>query len=302
MLSLRVMASENTPAWDFALGDVVEASIGSGTSIAFAGEVTALEPSFQPSGGATLVIRALDAMHRLGRGRRTRHWDRTRVSDVVSEVGQECGLAVRADPTDEIVPYILQRNESNVAFLKRLASRCNYLLRVSDGRLLFQKASFQGSSRKLALGTDLHSAKLAYNTAELVQRVMVRAWDPKSKRELVGTASAADLAPIGAGALGIDLAAVFGDTTAHVTDLPVATQEAASALARAELERIARQFCRGTCLIRGDENARAGTMVELDGLSATWNGRYFVVASRHAIGGGGGYSTELTICNNAYGG
>ena len=43
-------------------------------------------------------------------------------SDVVSEVGAESQLGVEVDATTETHKYILQRNESNLGFLKRLAA------------------------------------------------------------------------------------------------------------------------------------------------------------------------------------
>ena len=70
---------------------------------------------------------------------RTRHWNDVTDSDVAQEVGAESGLSVEADPTSETFPYILQRNESNIAFLKRLASRNNFQVRVEKDKLVFKK-------------------------------------------------------------------------------------------------------------------------------------------------------------------
>ena len=62
---------------------------------------------------------------------------------MASEVGAECGLSVSVDETEEMMLYILQRNESNIAFLKRLAA-LNNLVRVVDGVLIQSQFSRNG--------------------------------------------------------------------------------------------------------------------------------------------------------------
>jgi phage protein D len=99
----------------------------------------------------------------------------------------------------------------------------------------------------------------------------------------------------------VDLAACFGESVAYVTDIPVQTQIVAKALATVEMERLARQFCRGTASIQGDDTVRAGTMVEFSGLNEGQNGKYFIIATRHIVSSRTGYTTELTFCSNTMG-
>jgi len=301
MLTLRVGGAEKQPDWGFKIGDVVEAKLGSGNESIFKGEVTAIEPDFQVMGSSSMTIRALDHMHRLGRGRKTRFWENRKDSDVVEEVGAECDLAVEADPTEEMIPYILQRNESNVAFLKRIAARNNFLLTVEQGKLSFKKASFQGASKAIQMGENLRSVRMSFNSMDQVQKVVVRGWDIKKKMEVVGTAVAGEVERIGGGDLGADQAACFGESVAYVTDIPVSSQRVANQIAKAELERLARQFCRGSAAVQGDDALRAGTMVEFGGLSDGLNGKVYVVSSRHVISNRTGYTTEFRFCSNTMG-
>jgi phage protein D len=101
--------------------------------------------------------------------------------------------------------------------------------------------------------------------------------------------------------LGAELAGKFGDSTAYVTDVPVSTQAQADAVAKAEMERIARQFCKGSCTVQGDDTIRAGSVVEFEGLPQGQNGKYYIIASRHVINQKSGYTTELTFCSNTTG-
>ncbi|NOY26091.1 MAG: phage late control D family protein [Oligoflexia bacterium] len=303
MMTLRMGGAEGRPTWNISIGDAVTASMGQGSSPLFVGEVTAVEPSYQVDGVSSITVRAMDKMHRLGRGRKTRFWENMKDSDVVSVVGAECGLGVEADATTETLPYILQRNESNIGFLKRLAARNNYILRVdpAGSKLIFKKASFSGTSKKVEMGDNLRSMRVSYNSVDQVQKVVVRGWDPSTKQEIVGEATVGDITSIGGGAKGADVAACFGDSTAYVTDVPVSSQSMAKEVAKAELERLARGFCRGSATVQGDDTIRAGSMVEFTGLPSGQNGKVFVLASRHVISGRTGYTTEFTFCSNTLG-
>lgn len=284
-----------------AIGDELKLTMGTSGTEVFQGEIVGMEPAFSGKGGASLTIRALDKVHRLGRGRKTRVFEDMKDSDVVSSVGGDAGLSVDADTTDETLPYILQRNESDIAFLKRLAARNNFILRIADGKLAFKKPQFEGSGYAVKMGENLKDFRVNYNTASLVQNVVVRGWDPEAKEEIVGEATAGDVDQIGGGTLGVDTASAFGDSTAYVTDVPVSSQSGADAVAKAEMNRIARQFARGTATIAGNETVRAGTMVTFSGIKAAVNGTCFVIGTRHTISAGTGYTIELTFCSTSEG-
>ncbi len=301
MLTLRIGGGEGQPEWNFNIGDPVECSLGKGTEPIFKGEVVSMEPGYQVEGVASISLRALDKMHRLGRGRKTRFWEEMKDSDVASEVGAECGLSVDADPTDDTMPYILQRNESNIAFIKRLAARNNFLCRVVGDKLEFKKATFGGSPVEVTMGDNLRSMRMAYNSMDQVQKVVVRGWDVAAKKEIVGTASAGDITAIGGGKKGAEVSGAFGDSTAYVTDVPVSSQGMANAIAKSELERLARQFCRGSASVNGNDALRAGAVVQFKGLPKGQNGSYYVMATRHIINARSGYTTELTFCSNTLG-
>jgi phage protein D len=304
-LSARFGGSEQDPKWKFKIGDEVEVLFGSyeGNSSApiFSGEIISIEPGFQHDGQSSVTVRALDKIHRLGRGRKTRHWEEMKDSDVASEVGAESGLSVEVDPTEKVHPYILQRNETNVAFLKRLAARNNFTLRVDDNKLLFKKASFQSQDVDVQSGGNLRSVRMAFNSSDMVQKVVVRGWDPAKKQEIVGMCEASSISPMGSGELGAAAASKFGDSTAYITDVPVASQQQANDIAKSEMERLARQFCRGTGSVAGNDKLRAGAMVNMKGMPDMVGGKFFVIASRHIISLRSGYTTEFTFCSNSFG-
>lgn len=301
-LSVRIAGNEGSPEWDVNIGDTVEAKLGAGEVVLFKGEVIAVEPSWSVDGLMTLNIRCLDNAHRLARGRKTRFFENKKDSDVAQTVGGECNLAVECDPTEETHAYILQRNESNLAFLKRLAARNNFQVAVDEGKLIFKKAAFSGAPTKIEMGKSLRSLRMGFNSMEQVDKVVVRGWDIREKKEIVGTATTGDIESIGGGQLGASTSSSkFGEHVAYITDVPVSSQAQANAVAKAELNRLARQFGKGTCTVDGNDGLRAGTVVEFAGLNAKHNGKFYIVSSRHIISPSTGYLTEFTFCSNTFG-
>jgi phage protein D len=301
-LTVRLAGNEGTPRWEINMGDAVEAKLGAGDVVIFKGEVIALEPSWTVDGLMTLNVRCLDHAHRLARGRKTRFFENKKDSDVATTVGGECGLSVECDPTEETHAYILQRNESNLAFLKRLAARNNFQLAVDEGKLIFKKAAFSGSPTTIEMGKSLRSLRMGFNSMEQVSKVVVRGWDIREKKEIVGTASSGDIETIGGGQVGSSVSSgKFGDHTAYITDVPVSSQAQANAVAKAELNRLARQFGKGSCTVDGNDGLRAGTVVEFKGLNTNHNGKFYIISSRHIISPSSGYLTELTFCSNTMG-
>jgi phage protein D len=300
-LALRLSGGEGQPRWEVQLGDTVEVKLGAGEVVLFTGEVTALEPAWT-EGGSYLTVRALDNTHRLARGRKTRWFKDKKDSDIVNSVGGESNLPVETDPTPETHAYTLQRNESDLAFLRRLAARNNFKLSVEQGKLLFKKADFHGTGATLTMGTDIKSCRMQFNSQDQVSKVVVRGWDIRKKEEIVGTATPGDVETIGSGEVGASLASSkFGEHVAYITDVPVASQSEATALAKAEMNRLARQFCQGTVLAEGNDQLRAGATVTLAGLNEGSNGTFFIVASRHVISTQSGYTTEVSFVSNTKG-
>ncbi|MED5371466.1 MAG: contractile injection system protein, VgrG/Pvc8 family [Myxococcota bacterium] len=301
MLTLRMGGTQGQPDWNWKIGDEVECKLGSGGTI-FKGQITAMEPGYQVEGTSTVTLRAMDQMHKLGRGRKTRTFEDMKDSDVVSQVAGEAGIPTgNIEATSEIHPYILQRNESDVAFLKRLAARNNYLLTMEDGSIAFKRAQFGGGGYKLKMGDNLRSMRMSFNSMDQVQKVVVRGWDPHTKQAIVGEATTADVERIGGGEVGADTAGQFGESTAYITDVPVFSQAAANEIAKVEMNRLARQFGRGSATVQGNEQIRAGTTVEVEGLQKGNNGTFFILSSRHVISNRSGYTTEFSFCTNTMG-
>ncbi len=301
-LTVKVAGHEQAAEWNFEIGMAVEAKLGAGAVLLFKGEVTALEPSWSVEGMMTMTIRAYDHTHRLARGRKTRWFNDKTDTDIAQSVGSECQLDVDADPSGDARAYELQRNESNLTFLKRLAARNNFRLAVDEGKLIFKKADTSSTPTTITMGSNLRSLRMSFNSVEQATKVIARGWDIRTKQEIVGIATTGDVETIGGGDLGASTAQTkFGDAVAYITDVPITSQSQADTLAKSEMNRLARQYAKGSCTVDGNDALRAGCVVEFAGLNQPHNGKYYILASRHIINHTGGYLTEFTFCSNTSG-
>lgn len=301
-LTVRVGGHEQAKEWNFEIGMPVEAKLGAGAVLMFKGEVTALEPSWSVEGVMTMTIRAYDHTHRLARGRKTRWFNDKSDTDIAKSVGAECGLDVDADPSGDPSAYTLQRNESNLTFLKRLAAKNNFRLTVDEGKLIFKKADTSATATVITMGSNLRSLRMAFNSVDQATKVIARGWDIRTKQEIVGIATSGDVDSIGGGTLGASHAEKkFGESVAYITDVPISSQSQANMLAKAEMNRLARQYGKGSCTVDGNDALRAGEVVEFAGLNQPHNGKYYIISTRHVVSAAGGYLTELTFCSNTQG-
>src|SRR4051812_3621309 len=136
-------------------GDDVEIKLGFAdgqqSNTVFKGEVTGIEPMYDSRQPARVVIRALNQMHRLTRGKKSVAHKQVTDKDMVDKVCQAYGLTAKfgdAAPTTKY-EHVYQHNMSDFEFLKLRASRIGFEILVSDKELHFRKRVDADSGIKL---------------------------------------------------------------------------------------------------------------------------------------------------------
>ena len=114
-------------------------SFGGDTFKVFKGTVSGLRHGYQ-QGRDTLTVLAMDPQGKLAASRETKIYEEMTDSDIATQVlGTDEG---QVDATSEKRPYTLQRNESNLEFVRRLAARNDFLVRAKEGKIDFVKAQY----------------------------------------------------------------------------------------------------------------------------------------------------------------
>jgi phage protein D len=271
--------------------------VGQAASTIFDGEIVELEPDFGP-GTQKMIVRAFNRLHRLSRGRHVRSFNNVTDGDLVSKLAAEVGLQSQAGPTTLVHDYVLQRNETNLEFLRARAASLGYLVFVRGQTLHFEAPAANGQAVPLAWGETMSEFHPRLTTVGQCDGVTVRGWDPKQKQEIVGQAQNGQTAPqVGQSPTGGALAHSAFNLTAQnlITDYPIRTQAAADHLAQAAADHTSGRFIEADAVCSGNPAILAGASVSLTAVGDRFKGTYLVTSATHSYGATEGYSTRFTV-------
>jgi len=285
----------------FELGKEVEIAFipeeGGNSQVLIKGEITALEPEFVAGTQANLLVRGYDQSHRLFRGTHSQAYLQVTDSDLANRIAQEAGLRAQVDSTTEVYDHVLQHNQSHMDFLTERAERIGYEFFVMENTLHFRRPSRNGSTPELEWGHQLQTFRPLLTLVEQVDEVVVKGWDPKARKTIVGQASRGQTEPqIGRQQSGAELAsAAFNSARRVVVKRYVHSQAEADTLAQSILDELSGAYIQadGTCY--GQPDLRAGMYVRLTSLGTQFSGTYFVTGATHTYRADEGYTTTISI-------
>jgi uncharacterized protein len=287
----------------FPVGGSVEVKLGYADQLTslFKGEITGLEPSFGAGRAPTLVVRGYDRRHRLARGRSTRSFVNKKDSDIAVQIARAASLIANVTDSGVTHDYVLQANQTDLEFLLERARRINYEVVVEDKTLSFRPvANDKGAEVTLAADSDLFEFRPRLSAAGQVADVLVRGWDPKNKKPIVGKARFGDeVSKMKGKQAGAALSEkAFGAATGALSRTPIASQAEADQLAVASLNETGLELITGEAACDGSTLLRPGRVVEITGAGKRFSGLYYVTAVAHVITGEG-YTTRFSFRRNA---
>jgi phage protein D len=267
-------------------------------------EVAALEAE-QGLAGSRTIVRAYDASRRLQTGRQTRSYAQMKDSDIARQIATANRLELGTiDDSGAVHPHLSQANQTDWEFLTARAREIGFKLSVADGRFSFQKAAVPSGGPadgdfdstdplQLVVGTSLLEFNPRLTTGAQVKEAVVRGWDPKAKRALVGrapaTAFSAKLTTTPA-----ELASRIGDPTHVQVDRPFATQAAVDAAAKSNASQIGSVYAEAHAVAQGQPKLKPGVNVKISVSGDAFDGTYFVTQARHVFDAAG-YRTHLVM-------
>lgn len=270
--------------------------------VLFDGEVTEIEPEFD-RGTHRVTLRAYNRLHRLAHGRRVRSFVNVSDADLFRQLADEVGLTAQVEASGEVYPYILQANETNLAFLQRRAAAIGAFLFVRGTTLHCAPARPEQETLEVTWGESLYEFRPRLTTIHQVQATLARGWDPSSKRALLGKAGADHLTPqvdlrLAGGASGGAIAARafdLGETQLLIADRPLRTQRAADLLAQAAAEQRAGRFIEAEGACAGMPALVAGIELTIRAIGDRFSGTYFVTGTTHRYTRQDDYQTSFTV-------
>jgi len=308
-------AEPDALGWDgIKIGSEVKVKVGSGgaadgsggkTAVAgqreyaFVGVITGLRHSYLKSRDSITIL-AMDPLCKLAASQATRVFEEMTDSDIVNQVLGEAGLEIgTVDSTPETRKYILQRNESDFVFLRRLAARNGFLLQSNDGKIDFAKAQYSAAPVEFTKA-DLISLDYTFSDRGLPKKITAYGWDYLKKEKVEGSASSGDIDTIGGGDNAVEKTGQIYQGEAYISDVFVDNQQMALELAKSQLNRMARGFLRGRAIIEGSAAVTAGSKVKFQGTKGNFQPEGYVISARTRVYVGSGETTEVVFVSNTH--
>ena len=264
------------------------------------GEVTTLEPEFHEDEAPTLKVEGYDSLHRFRRGKKTKSYLNQKDSDIARKIASGLGLTADVEDTSIQHEYLLQNNLSDIDFLCERARRIRYELAVENGKLIFRKAaSDEQKTVTLELGLTLRSFYPRLSTASQVSEVTVQGWDMKTKKPITGRGTSSDAVSKMGKQLGSKITeGAFFAAKNIIIDKPIFSEGEANQIAKGKFNDMAVAFITGEGVSIGNQDIRAGKVIELLGLGERFSGFYYVTSATHILDESG-YMTKFTVERNA---
>ncbi len=262
----------------------------------FSGTITGLEMVIEPKTQPELVVLAEDDLHRARMHRRTRRFVDASVADVVEGIAQELSLTPSISGLDAQHGELVQHNETDLAFLRRLLARFDADMMVTDGALkIAPRAEFRHNEVTLRIRSQLLAFRATADLAHQVSAVSFAGWDPAQGSAIhITSDGSSDMGP-GRGRTGTEiLEAELASRTEHLDGIAAIDQTEAQTLVNAAFAQRARKFVCADAIAVGNPAIRVGTHAELLGVGPRFENIYYVIATCHRYDRAGGqYVTEF---------
>jgi uncharacterized protein involved in type VI secretion and phage assembly len=143
----------------------------------------------------------------------------------------------------------------------------------------------------------LRNFRARLSTAEQVNEVEVRGWDPDKKAKVEGRATTGNGAPqIGISQPGADVArTTWGEAKVAIINQFVRSPSEAETVAQAALDELASSFVEAEGVCDGNPAVTPGKQVEIDGVGTRFNGKYYVTQAIHEWNKDTGMFTRFVV-------
>lgn len=214
------------------------------------------------------------------RQQNTKAYENKTLRQIATEIAQKHGFKIVGEIKDIKVKRITQKQERDIAFLKRIAEDYGYVFKITDNKLVFYEIEALKKADTVFVidRKDMISFNFRDITHELYKACSVSYHDPKTKKLITYEVKAE------------------GITKGDVLKLNERCESKEQAILKAKAALAAKNGLQtvGVVTVIGNPKLVAGSNIEITGLYLL-NGKYHIVSSRHTIDRSAGYKTELEV-------
>jgi len=288
----------------FAFGSPIQIWLGyddhGPLTLMFDGLITEINTNFVEGGTPELNIAGYDKLYLLTSGKKTRHWEEVKDSDVVEDILSITGLSTDITQTNPEKIRIDQSQITDMVFLEKLASRnkATYYTILNDFYFGPRKECAQAKT-ELRWGSELMSFSPEANLAKQLETVEVYGWSNLGEA-IVGTATSTEVEGCDDRKSGTSIsggehiARALKNQPAMRVRTSVQTQAEADELARSILKERTQEFLKGNAESVGIPSILPDTTVSFQGIGGSFSKTYYVNAATHTIDSNG-YRTSFSV-------
>jgi uncharacterized protein len=261
------------------------------------GIVTEISTSFSAGGTPELSISGFDSLYPLTIGKGTRNWENKRDSDALVDVARDRGISAEPKTTSPVKPRIDQSQETDMAFIEKLAKRNQATFYMRNGKLYFgERHNKHDAVVELFWGLGLLGFSPEANIARQITEVHVHSQPAKEGKAIVGKARQGDEtgADTSAETGAARIVEALSDKPILSVRAPVHTQAEADARARAILEERAQDLVKGSGESIGLPEIVPDVNIQLGGMGRGFSKTYWVSEATHTLDGNG-YRTSFKV-------
>jgi uncharacterized protein len=283
----------------FSIGNSVEVRLGYDKKLetVIEGEITGLEPEFAANQAPHLVVRGYDRRHRLQRGQKIRSFTKVKDSDIAQTIAAEAGLTAKVVHSKITHDYLLQSNQTDLAFLQQRATLIHYELFVEGKKLFFRPVSSH-QSETLSLDFEADQLLTFYPRLSSMNQAtsfVVQGWNPSTKQPIQVKAPDVFDSMGGKSTATKFTKQSFGEATVRTLDASISNLEEAQQIAVAHGKRSSLGLITGEGSCFGRTDLKPNQVVQLQGLGKRFSGKYYVTAVKHHLRLDQGYITTFTV-------
>jgi phage protein D len=268
--------------------------------LAFKGELTSHEPSNKYGSKGYTELRGYNSMHGLTRGKRSFTYLNQTDKEILEKVLQRNSqLKLSAEfckePPKIKHEHVYQANKSDLQFILDRATRSGYHVFVRDDKLHYKKRNGTPEKHKLKsssfrkAGDDKDIISMEgftprLSTSHQVTQVIVRTWNPKTRKELIGKApkdSSGGGATMGGETGKKAIEERYPDSIMVHTKTAFYSQDDGDAVAQAILDERLLSYVTAEGNTPGDPRLKPGQIVEVECDNKQFDGKYFITSVTH---------------------
>jgi uncharacterized protein len=287
------------------------------------GEIVRMTPNFPDSGPSTLTVHCVNLLQRFRTTQVTKNYfqkqdswiARDLVQGVAKDIRQKIpSLDLQVDDqeisqnlgNENPKPYLEVHQQYAVNFLFARSREIGYDIWLDDDTEGSRRTvTFHYAPSKYTLkptyilewGKSLMSFQPSFGIANLPDEVIVRSWNPSSKKKFEGSATRADLAQQCVFDPTVNLGVLQGPLskkTELITDVVVQSDDEAQTVAQSRMKKLTQDALQAKGKTVGLPDLRMGNKIMIQGLGR-YSGMYQLTSTTHTIGDSG-YTTDFSAC------